>query len=63
MQLFVTLDLNIVRAEMKTDFTTKYKGDWIDGNNPTDAELTNSMKAEVDAGLQYLGISFEITDS
>ena len=63
MELFVTLDLTVIKTEMKPAFTDKYKGDWVDENSPTDAELTISIKAEVNAGLQYLGISFEITDS
>jgi hypothetical protein len=63
MKLFVTLDLDGIRTEMKPVFTDKYKSDWVDENTPTDIELTNSLKAEVNAGLQYLGISFEITDS
>jgi len=63
MELSLTLNLDVVRAEMKPVFTDKYKSDWVDENTPTDIELTNSLKTEVNAGLQYLGISFEITDS
>jgi hypothetical protein len=61
MELSLTLDLNVVRTEMKPVFTDKYKSDWVDQNNPTDTELNNSIKAEVNIGLDYLKLSFEIT--
>tara|TARA_R110000823_G_scaffold289821_1_gene408144 strand:+ start:43 stop:234 length:192 start_codon:yes stop_codon:yes gene_type:complete len=61
MELSLTLDLNVVRTEMKPIFTDKYKSDWVDENNPTDTELNNSIKAEVNIGLDYLKLSFEIT--
>ena len=34
------------------DFTNKYKSNWVDQNNPTDAELEKSIKDEVTEGLQ-----------
>ena len=61
MELSLTLDLNVVRTEMKPVFTDKYKSDWVDENNPTDTELKNSIKAEVNVGLNYLKLTFEIT--
>ena len=61
MELSLTLDLTLVRVEMKPVFTDKYKSDWVDQNNPTNTELKNSIKAEVNDGLNYLKLSFEIT--
>ena len=51
---------------MKPAFTSKYKSNWVDQENPTDVELKESLKDEVNVGLRYLGISkdmFEIVGS
>jgi len=61
MQLSLTLDLDIIRAEMKPVFTDKYKTDWVDQANPTDVELKKSIRDEVNAGLKYLALTFEVT--
>ena len=63
MELSLTLDLDVIRVEMKPVFTDKYKADWVDQKNPTDIELKNSIKAEVNAGLDYLALTFELTAS
>jgi len=60
MELSLTLDLDVVRAEMKPVFTDKYKTDWVDQANPTDAELKKSIRDEVNIGLKYLALTFEI---
>ena len=60
MELSVTLDLDIVRTEMKSVFTDKYKSDWVDQNNPTDVELKKSIRDEINAGLKYLALTFEV---
>jgi len=60
MELSVTLDLDIVRAEMKSVFTDKYKSNWVDQNNPTDVELKKSIRDEINAGLKYLALTFEV---
>ena len=61
MELSLTLDLDVVRAEMKPVFTDKYKTDWVDQANPTDVELKKSIRDEVNAGLKYLALTFEVT--
>mgnify|MGYP000331286005 FL=1 len=61
MQLSLTLDLDIIRAEMKPVFTDKYKTDWVDQANPTDVELKKSIRDEINAGLKYLALTFEVT--
>ena len=61
MQLSLTLDLDIIRAEMKPVFTDKYKTDWTNQANPTDVELKKSIRDEVNAGLKYLALTFEVT--
>ena len=61
MQLSLTLDLDIIRAEMKPVFTDKYKTDWVDQANPTDVELKKSIRDEVNTGLKYLALTFEVT--
>ena len=63
MELSITLDLDVIRVEMKSVFTDKYKADWVDQENPTDIELKNSIKAEVNAGLDYLALTFEVKTS
>jgi len=63
MELSLTLDLDVVRAEMKPVFTDKYKTDWADQANPTDAELKKSIRDEVNIGLDYLALTFEIKTS
>ena len=60
MELSVTLDLDVIRVEMKPVFTDKYKADWVDQENPTDIELKQSIKDEVNAGLKYLALTFEV---
>ena len=63
MELSVTLNLDVIRAEMKPVFTDKYKADWADENNPTDTELKKSIRDEVNIGLDYLALTFEIKTS
>ena len=63
MELSVTLDLDVIRAEMKPVFTDKYKADWVDQENPTDIELKKSIRDEVNAGLKYLALTFEVKTS
>ena len=60
MELSITLDLDVIRVEMKPIFTDKYKADWVDQENPTDIELKKSIKDEVNAGLKYLALTFEV---
>ena len=52
MQITLTFDFDLIRTEMNTEFTTKYKSDWVDQNNPTDAELEKSIKDETLEGLE-----------
>ena len=63
MELSLTLDLDVVRAEMKPVFTDKYKTDWADQANPTDTELEKSIKDEFNEGLQNdkRVLTFEVT--
>ncbi len=63
MELSITLDLDVIRVEMKPIFTDKYKADWVDQENPTDIELKKSIKDEVNAGLKYLALTFEVKTS
>tara|TARA_B100001105_G_C22175766_1_gene350520 strand:+ start:272 stop:463 length:192 start_codon:yes stop_codon:yes gene_type:complete len=63
MELSVTLDLDVIRVEMKPVFTDKYKADWVDQENPTDIELKKSIRDEVNAGLKYLALTFEVKTS
>tara|TARA_B100001245_G_C22804491_1_gene387635 strand:- start:388 stop:579 length:192 start_codon:yes stop_codon:yes gene_type:complete len=63
MELSITLNLDVIRAEMKPVFTDKYKADWADENNPTDTELKKSIRDEVNVGLDYLALTFEVKTS
>ena len=63
MELSITLNLDVIRAEMKPVFTDKYKADWADENNPTDTELKKSIRDEVNIGLDYLALTFEVKTS
>jgi hypothetical protein len=51
MQITLTFDFDLIRAEMNPEFKTKYKSDWVDQNNPTDAEIIKSIKDETLEGL------------
>ena len=48
---------------MKPVFIDKYKTDWADQANPTDAELKKSIRDEVNIGLDYLALTFEVKTS
>ena len=63
MELSITLNLDVIRAEMKPVFTDKYKADWADENNPTDTELKKSIRDEVNVVLDYLALTFEVKTS
>ena len=52
MQITLTFDFDLIRTELHfMDFTNKYKSDWVDQNNPTDAEIIKSIKDETLEGL------------
>ena len=63
MELRLILDIAIIKKEMKADFITAHCSGWQDEENPTDLELRNSIKDEINSGLRYLGISFEMVES
>ena len=65
MQINLTFNFDLIRTKMNTEFTTKYKSDWVDQNNPTDAEVEKSIKDETLEGLENDNrvLSFEVTDS
>jgi hypothetical protein len=64
MQITLTFDFDLIRTEMNTEFTTKYKSDWVDQNNPTDAEIEKSIKDETLEKLENDNrvSTFEVTD-
>lgn len=63
MQITLTFDFDLIRTEMNLEFKTKYKSDWVDQNNPTDAEITKSIKDETLEGLgsDKRVLTFEVT--
>jgi hypothetical protein len=64
MQITLTFDFDLIRTELHfMDFTNKYKSNWVDQNNPTDAELEKSIKDEVNEGLKNdkRVLTFEVT--
>ena len=63
MQINLTSAVDLIRAEMNPEFKTKYKSDWVDQNNPTDAEITKSIKDETLEGLgsDKRVLTFEVT--
>ena len=62
MELILKVDLEIARDKISGDFTTAHHENWEDEENPTDLELTNSLKDEITSWLDNSGIQFEIKD-
>ena len=58
MELTLTFDLDATRETMSGDFMTAHHPSWKDHENPTDLELKNSIKNEINSWLEDLGIDF-----
>ena len=61
MQVSVTFNFDEIRKE--SYLSDKYKNTWVDPNNPTDAEITKSIKDETLEGLgsDKRVLTFEVT--
>ena len=61
MQVSVTFNFDEIRKEFY--LSDKYKNTWVDPNNPTDAEITKSIKDETLEGLgsDKRVLTFEVT--
>ena len=62
MQVSVTFNFDQIRTE--SYLSDKYKSTWVDPNNPTDAEITQSIKDETLEKLENDNrvSTFEVTD-
>tara|TARA_R110002167_G_C12487205_1_gene635106 strand:+ start:20 stop:211 length:192 start_codon:yes stop_codon:yes gene_type:complete len=63
MQVSVTFNFDNIRDNILY-LSNKYKNTWVDSNNPTDAEITKSIKDEILEELENDNrvSTFEITD-
>ena len=62
MQLLLKFDIDTNKEDISADFWNAHSGNWKDKENPTDLELKNSIKDEIDSWLGDLEIDFEIKD-
>jgi hypothetical protein len=65
MQITVTFDFDLIRTELHNSFTNKYKSNWVDQDNPTDAEITKAIKDETLEGLENDNrvLTFEVVEN
>ena len=62
MQLLLKFDIDTNKEDISADFWNAHSGNWKDKENPTDLELKNSIKNEIDSWLEDLEIDFEMKD-
>ena len=62
MELLLKFDLKETREEMSADFWNAHNRSWKDKENPTDLELKNSIKNEIDSWLEDLEIGFNMEE-
>ena len=62
MQLLLKFDIDTNKEDISADFWNAHSGNWKDKENPTDLELKNSIKDEIDSWLEDLEIDFEMQE-
>ncbi len=62
MQLLLKFDIKANKEDISADFWNAHSGNWKDKENPTDLELKNSIKDEIDSWLEDLEIDFEMKE-
>ena len=62
MKLTLTFDINNNKRDISADFWNAHHNNWKDNENPTDLELKNSIKNEIDSWLEDLEIGFNMEE-
>ena len=63
MELLLTFDIDSNKEDISADFWNAHNGNWKDDENPTDLELKNSIKDEINSWLDDLEIDFKMKEN
>jgi hypothetical protein len=62
MELVMKFDLKDIKEDMSDSFWNAHSINWDDSEKPTNGELKDSIKSEIDTWLDDLGISFDMQE-
>ena len=62
MELIMKFDLKDIKEDMSDSFWNAHSINWDDSEKPTNGELKDSIKSEIDTWLDDLGISFDMQE-
>ena len=62
MELIMKFDLKDIKEDMSDSFWNAHSINWDDSEKPTNGELKDSIKSEIDTWLDDLGISFDMRE-
>ena len=62
MELLLTFDIDSNKEDISSDFWNAHHTSWKDIENPTDLELKNSIKNEIESWLEDLEIDFKMKE-
>ena len=62
MQLLLKFDIETNKEDISADFLNAHSSSWQNDEKPTDLELKNSIKNEIDSWLEELEIDFEMQE-
>ena len=63
MELSLTFDIDSNKEDISSDFWNAHHSSWKDHENPTNFELENSIKNEINSWLEDLEIDFNMKES
>ena len=61
-QLLLKFDIKANKEDISADFLNAHSSSWQNDEKPTDLELKNSIKNEIDSWLEDLEIDFEMEE-
>ena len=62
MELIMKFDLKDIKEDMSDSFWNAHSINWEDSEKPTDGELKDSIKSEIETWLDELRISFDMKE-
>ena len=62
MQLLLKFDIKANKEDISADFLNAHSSSWQNDEKPTDLELKNSIKNEIDSWLEDIEIDFEMEE-
>ena len=62
MQLLLKFNIKANKEDISADFLNAHSSSWQNDEKPTDLELKNSIKNEIDSWLEDLEIDFEMQE-